>query len=202
MPTAPPPSPTTPAVKLTPYRLSADQFRAMIAAGLFEGSRVELISGLLVEKLEKSPPHDVAIGELHDNLFRMVPTGWYVDEAKSIGIGPRDQPEPDLVVLRGRRRDYLERHPSPAAIGILVEVADTSYPRDRGPKWRRYAAAGIGTYWIVHLTARRIEVYEGPEGRGRAASSRNGTHFAEDAEVPVILDGAEVGRFTVGDILP
>jgi Uma2 family endonuclease len=68
------------------------------------------------------------------------------------------EPDPDVMVVRGARRNYRERHPGPGDVGLVVEVADTTLQRNRGVKLRLYAAAGIPTYWIVNQSERRIEV--------------------------------------------
>ena len=33
------------------------------------------------------------------------------------------EPEPDLVVVRGDETTYLHKHPGPADVGMLIEVA-------------------------------------------------------------------------------
>ena len=85
---------------------------------------------------------------------------------------------------------------------MLIEVADTSYSIDRGMKWQKYAAVKIATYWIVNLPQRQIEVYTAPSGRGKSAGYRDVTIYGEDDEVPLIIEGRELGRIKVGDILP
>jgi len=84
---------------------------------------------------------------------------------------------------------------------MLVEVADSSYAKDRGTKWRNYAASGIAVYWIVNLPERRIEVYTTPAGRGKSAAYRDFKTYGPDDEVPFVLDGRELGRIKVSEIL-
>ena len=73
-------------------------------------------------------------------------------------------------IVRGPRDRYRSAAPRIADLGFLIEVADVSYAKDRGLKWRRYASVGVGHYWIVNLKQKRIEVYSQPEGRGKAAA--------------------------------
>ena len=66
IPTAPPPGarPAT-ASGVVPYRLTVRQFEKMIDAGIFrDEDHVELLGGLLVDKMVKHPPHNVAVGNL------------------------------------------------------------------------------------------------------------------------------------------
>ncbi len=102
------------------------------------------------------------------------------------------------MVARGTRRDYLVRHPEPADIALVVKVSDTTYQRDRYEKFPAFARAGIPVYWIVNLARRCIEVYTHPSPEGYATQE---DHHAGDT-VAVVIDGREVGRIAVDDILP
>ena len=61
-----------------------------------------------------------------------------------------------------------------------------------------YGAAGIPVYWIVNLMDRQVEVYTGPGPDGYASRE----DFREGTDVRVVIDGVEVGRIAVADILP
>jgi Uma2 family endonuclease len=89
------------------------------------------------------------------------------------------------------------QHPGFADIGLLVKVSDTSLADDRKMALN-YAATGVPVYWIVNLVDRQVEVYNSPTHGGYSARQdyRTGYH------VPVILDGTEVGRIAVADLLP
>ena len=112
------------------------------------------------------------------------------------------EPEPDVSVIRGVRGDYVDRHPGPEAVGLLVEVADTSLPPDRGWKKRIYAAARIPVYWIVKLPDRVVEVFTAPSGPAERPDYQTRHVCVTGEEVPVVLDGQEVGRIAVNDLLP
>jgi Uma2 family endonuclease len=74
-------------------------------------------------------------------------------------------PEPDVAVVSGTPRDYLDRHPSSAH--LVVEVAASSLPQDRLTKAPIYAAAGVPEYWIVNLRQEQVEVYRSPDPAAR-----------------------------------
>src|SRR5437016_2092568 len=64
---APPLSPAVPDGPL--YRLSVAQYHKMIEADIIdEDAPVELLEGLLVQKMGKNPPHNLATGQLQDLL--------------------------------------------------------------------------------------------------------------------------------------
>jgi Uma2 family endonuclease len=133
----------------------------------------------------------------------MMPPGWYVRQEQAVRIPDFDEPEPDIAVARGNIRTYSKRHPGPRDIAMLVEVASTatSLTMARGQKLMAFARSGIAGYWIVNLTrkAALVEVYSRPT-RTRGYRTRV-DHRAGD-DVPVVIDGREVGRIAVADILP
>jgi Uma2 family endonuclease len=79
-----------------------------------------------------------------------------------------------------------------------MEVADVTLRRDRGPKLRSYARAGIPTYWIVNVKARQVEVYTSPEGSAYAPK----IVYAEDESVEMDLGGKKSVVLHVGDLFP
>jgi Uma2 family endonuclease len=129
-------------------------------------------------------------------LAKVIPVGWYVRQSKPIRLPPRSKPEPDRCV-RGTIRDYSRRSPGPADAGLVVEVSASSLSEDRKLA-RLYAASGIPVYWIVNLVDRKLEVYAEPKPDGYASR----VDYAAGQDAPVILDGAEIGRIAVADILP
>jgi Uma2 family endonuclease len=199
MATAPPPA-LPPG--LVPSRFTDEQFEKMIEAGIFpEGVHAELLDGIVVTMV-KGDPHNLAVGETGDALRRILPPGWFVSEEKSLRIGRGWRPEPDVAVLRGHRRDYTGRIAPAGSIALVVEVSDSSYDRDRGVKWPKYAEIRVSTYWILNLNESRVEVYTDPAGRGASASYTAAATFQGGDSIPVVIEGREVGRVAVADILP
>lgn len=187
---------------LVPYRVTVRQFEKMIDAGVFpEGITVELLGGILVA-MTKNDTHDFIAGQLGDLLRSLLPAGWFVREEKSCHLGRFWRPEPDIAVVRGRHADFRTRTPRGGDLGLLVEVADTTYPKDSGVKLRRYATARIPVYWIVNVDRRQVEIYTEPRGCGRTAHYHEFAIHHATAQVPVVLDGQERGRIAVQDLLP
>jgi Uma2 family endonuclease len=181
------------------YRLSVEQYEAIIASGAFaKRDRLQLINGILVAKMTEHPPHAVASTMLWEACVPLVPAGWHLRVDKPLRIRRRKSvPEPDLVMARGASRDYLKHHPGPTDVALVVEVADSSLGEDRDLA-RVYGAGGVPVYWIVNLVDRQVEVYTGP-GRGGYQSR---VDFKPGQEVPVIVDGVEISRVAVDDLLP
>lgn len=186
-----------------PYRLTLDQYHRMVEAGvLTKEDRVELLEGWLVVKMPNHPPHRWSTRKVRVAIERRLPPGWFADEQKPITLPLRgSEPEPDLQVARGEPVDYPDRHPGPADLGLLIEVSDSSVAQDQRLKARIYAREGIPTYWILNLVARRLEVYTDPTGPSDTPGYRQRKDYGPDEEVPLVLDGREVGRIAVRDLL-
>jgi Uma2 family endonuclease len=178
------------------------QYHAMIRAGALEsGSPIEFLEGWLVNKMIKNPPHRVAVRKCRIALESTLSAEWLLDIQEPITTGD-SEPEPDISVVRGDTTKLLDRHPGPDEIGLLVEVAEASLDRDRGWKKRIYAAAEIPVYWIVNLVDREIEVLTRPSGPGDRPDYGTRQVFLHGDQVPVVLDGNEVGRIAGHDLLP
>ena len=180
---------------VSPSPITLDEFARMPE---YDDNRVELIDGYIVRRDEMKPAHSGATECLRRRLGDVIPAAWYVREDKPVRIPEWTEPLPDLAVVRGDFRSYLVRHPEPADVAMIVEVSDTSLARDRGEKWDNYAKAAIPVYWIVNLVDSQVEVYTKPaEGRYSVKQV-----YKPGEDVPVTIDGDEVGRIAVSDIFP
>ncbi len=184
------------------WRLSVDQYHEMVRAGILtDDDPVELLQGWLVTKMPKNPAHRVTTRLTQEALERVVSASWYVDTQEPITTED-SEPEPDVVVVRGDTRQYLDRHPGPQDVALVVEVADTTLQRDRTLKKRIYAFAAIPVYWIVNLSENQFEVYTDPSGPAESPDYRERQDYGPSDEVPVIIGGREVGRLAVQELLP
>lgn len=184
------------------WRLSVGQYHDMIEAGILtDDDPVELLEGWLVPKMPKNPPHRLSTQITREALTRLLPPGWYVDAQEPITTQDSEL-EPDVVVVRGERRHYRDRHPGPEDIALVVEVADTTLQRDRTAKRRLYARAGIPTYWIINLLDNQLETHEVPQGAEEQADYRERRIYSVLDEAPVMIAGREVARLAVRDLLP
>ncbi len=187
------------------YRFDVRQFRRMMAAGVFEDQKVELVGGRIYVMTDL-PPHTFALRRLHREFLGMFAQDeWTVGQEQPVLMGRFWAPKPDISVLRGNDTNYATRHPRRRDVALLAEISDTTYHRDRGRKWRRYAAAGIPTYIIVRLKGPDtvIEVWTGPTGRGLAARYTDVIRYTARAgeSVPIEIDGHVYGQIAVADLV-
>ncbi len=184
------------------WRWSVEKYHEMVRTGIIdEDDPVELLDGWIVQKMTKSPLHRTVTGLLREILQRVMPAGWFVDSQDPVTLSA-SEPEPDAVLVRGNRRDYLDRHPGPGDVAVVAEVSDSGLTRDRVFKKSIYAAAGIAVYWVVNLVDRRIEVYSGCTNSGSGADYARCDCYAVGDRVPLIVDGQIVAEIAVRDILP
>jgi Uma2 family endonuclease len=183
------------------YRLTVEQYHRMIAAGVLkEGAKVELIEGLLVQKMTRSPRHEVSLSRITRRLARLLPDEWLLRVQSAVTLR-RSEPEPDVTIARGPEDRYARRHPGPRDIVLLIEVAESSLQEDRTTQATIYADARIPEYWIVNTVHNQVEVYTGPRG-GRAPAYRQRRDYGPDDEIPLVLEGQEITRLRVRDLLP
>lgn len=193
-----------PADRPRPYRIPIDLYERMAESGVFgDTSPIYLWKGQLVLPMTKGPSHEYALNTLLSLLVRLVPGGWHVRAGSPTRVPDDSEPEPDLTVLRGANRDYRTRTADAADVSLAVEVSDSSLRHDSGEKLEAYAAASIPCYWVVNIPEQRVDVYTRPTGPVGAGGPRyeGRQRFEPGEDVPVVLDGREVGRVAAGDLL-
>ena len=154
--------------------ITVDQFHLMIRNGiLLDGDPIELIDGLMVRKdrsargeslMRHNPRQALLVSRLQRCLtLPSASAGWYLRIQLPVTLNDISAPEPDIAVVRGTEENYADRHPGPADLPLVIEVADSSLGTDRSTKQRLYATAEIPTYWIVNIPDAQVEVYEQPD---------------------------------------
>lgn len=150
-----------------PRLFTVDEYYAMGKAGVFApDERIELLEGRIVEMGPIGPLHASAVDRLAA-LFAATFAGRAIVRGQNpVRLSSRSEPQPDIALLQPRYDYYARRHPEPADVFALIEVAAGSLGYDRGRKLRAYARRGIVEYWIIDLPKRRIETYRGPSAFG------------------------------------
>jgi Uma2 family endonuclease len=198
---APPAAVPNQTLALPHHRFTVEQYHAMIAAGIFRGDdRCELLEGWIIDKMTHNPPHDCCILLAQTFLLSKLPSDWVLRIQSSITLAT-SEPEPDLLIARGPIRRYSQSHPTPKETGLLIEVADSTLAIDREFKSLVYANAHVEVYWIINLTDRQIEVFTDPKG-GKSPSYRQQREYSASQSVPLLLDGHEIARIPVNELLP
>jgi Uma2 family endonuclease len=186
-----------------PYRMNVDTYNRLVASGVLgDKSPIFLWKGRLVQKMTKARPHITVQVKLVRILSQIVPHGWYVEQDQPLELGDDSVPEPDLKIVRGDPDDFRNRNPGAMDVPLVMEVCDSSLRSDSREMLFRYAAASIPTYWIVNIPNGRIDVYTQPSGPAEQPAYAKCQSHGPETSVPVIVDGREVGRIAVKDVLP
>ena len=148
-------------------RFTRHEYARLIDHGfLDEDDPIELLDGLLLVKEPQRSPHRTAVLLVAKALERAFGEGWFVQSQSPITLSDRSEPEPDVCVVRGSPRDYVDAHPTRPT--LVVEVAQSGLRLARGRKAAAYARARIADYWIVNLVDRVLEAHREPARPGPA----------------------------------
>jgi Putative restriction endonuclease len=202
VPASVPQAQSTPAPDHVPWHMPLAVYEKIVESGIlskYDGARhVYLWEGKLCDRMTVNRPHGLGVKHVFLALYELKIVGYDPETEVPIAFRKADSaPQPDVKVVRGRSEDYNPRMPTTADVALVVEVADSTVPKDRG-LILTYAIEEIPVYWLMNIPANQMEVYSLPI---------NGVYtsvqfLGPDDEVPVVLDGLEVGRLRVSDLLP
>ena len=137
-------------------KLRRDEYDRMVAAGLFQGERLELIRGELVAVMSPiGVPHATVVTELYRRLDRAAPRSLIARSQQPLVCADDSEPEPDLAVVPFDPAPT--EHPMRAV--LVVEVADSSRDADLIGKAALYAESDVDEYWVIDLQDACIHVH-------------------------------------------
>ena len=161
-------------------------------AGLLsEDDRVELIDGEIVDMAPIGTRHLACVVALTHLLAEASDGRYFVSVQNPVVLGERNEPQPDLSLLRTRPDPTAEGPPGPEDVLLVVEVSDTTLAYDRDVKLPRYARAKIPEVWIVDVEGRRVDSHSDPSPEGYHVSREFGpgeqarSGFVEDLSLAV-----------------
>jgi len=167
-----------------------DAYYRMAETGILPpGARVELIEGEIVDMAPIGSNHAGTTDQLGILATPTVSQGLvHLAIQRPLRLDARNEPEPDMMLLRPRPDFYKSSHPTAADVLLLIEVADTSLAIDRGAKLASYARHGVPEVWVVDLVGRAIEVCREPRGEVYAKRER----VSEGRVVAGLVQGFQV----------
>jgi Uma2 family endonuclease len=137
-------------------RWTKSEYHQAADLGWFDGQRVELLDGEVIEMAPQRDAHAYAVRLAADACQRRWGATHTILVQMPLNLGPDSEPEPDVAVVKGSLRE-VRKHPTEAE--LVIEVADTTLSFDRLRKSELYARHRISEYWIVNLVDRQVEVY-------------------------------------------
>jgi len=149
------------------HRFTAREYRAMAEAGVLgEDDRVELVGGEIVDMAPIGSRHLACVVALNHLLVEASGGRFFVSVQNPVRLGERDEPQPDLSLLRRRPLPEAPAPPGPGDVLAVLEVSDTTLSYDRNVKLPLYAGSGVPEAWVVDLAGQKVEVHHGPAADG------------------------------------
>ncbi|BDH08172.1 Uma2 family endonuclease [Streptomyces seoulensis] len=133
-----------------------------------EGSRVEIIEGIVTVSPTPENQHNSIVELVQSRLYRDIPDGWGIYQTQSLAVPSRlGMFIPDLVVAPRSVVRAPGNYIPAAAADLVVEVTSKSNARhDRVGKPAAYASAGIPYYLLIDRWAQggpTITLYGEPQ---------------------------------------
>lgn len=176
-----------------------DEYERMVEARILgPDERVELLEGEIVPMSPQGMRHIAVLELVAESLRRAFGAGYWVRVQSSFPVSETSMPEPDVIVVPGTPRDYLQKHPDTAL--LVVEVAESSLSQDRGRKVRIYATARIAEYWVVNLVEGVLEVHREPTLTAGGATYASVQRLDRNARIAPL--GSPAAAIDVAAILP
>ncbi|WP_293145803.1 MULTISPECIES: Uma2 family endonuclease [unclassified Microcoleus] len=154
-------------MSVTTVKWTVADYHRIIAAGILEGRKVELIGGEIIEMAPEGESHAYCSDEAGEYLMYLLGDRAKVRQGKPITLPLNNsEPEPDIAVIQRLGQNYREHHPYPENIFWLIEYSNSTLTKDLGIKNKIYAAAGIAEYWVVNLRTMELIVFRDPTDAG------------------------------------
>jgi Uma2 family endonuclease len=156
-----------------------------------EGSKVEIIEGIITVSPAPAYRHNVIAARIQRRLYSVIPEDWEVFQTLAIAVPSRlGMLVPDIVVAPVREGTDTDTH-IPAGLAELVfEVTSKTNARhDRVSKPAAYAAAGIPLYLLVDRWAPdgpSVTLFGDP--KGDVHRPLNTAKFGEPVKLPAPFD--------------
>jgi Uma2 family endonuclease len=182
-----------------PIRWSVEQYYKLGELGFFQGKRVELVRGEIIEMSPMGWQHSLACTLVLQKLFPLFSGGFFLSDQKPFSLAD-SEPEPDFAIIPGSPRDY-SYHPPVAS--LVVEVSDTTLFYDTTTKAELYATAGVPEYWVLDLDGKRLLVFRDPEAlpTGLGATAYR-THLVLSPTETISPLASPNSTITVSELLP
>jgi Uma2 family endonuclease len=116
-----------------------------------EGSKVEIIEGIITVSPAPAPRHNVIAARIQRRLYSVIPEDWGVYQTQAIAVPSRlGMFIPDILVAPVQECTEADTYLPGAVAELVVEVTSRKNARhDRVSKSAAYASAGIPLYLLV-----------------------------------------------------
>jgi len=96
----PPPSPPSPGYRAQRVRWTVDEFHELATLPVFDGRKMILVDGEILDMPPANHPHDMGIGSCQDALELIFSKNdFWIRVQMALPLGLRTDPVPDLAVV-------------------------------------------------------------------------------------------------------
>ena len=188
-----------PILKPTRKYWTKEEYYRIVELGGFEGQRIFLFRGEIIQMPPQKYPHSYTIMELSRVLFGAYGDNYSIRVQLPFDAHGNSEPEPDFLVCTkaaGKRK----RHPNEAV--LVIEVAWSSVEIDK-EKAKEYAASNVPEYWLIDVDQKQLIRHTTPLAD---AVSVTGFSYSEmrvfQADAELSLPGIVGKTFKLADCLP
>ncbi|AQR61439.1 hypothetical protein BZG35_07065 [Brevundimonas sp. LM2] len=143
------------------HRFTVDDVDRMIEAGVIApDASLEILDGEIIDMASEGEAHLTFKDEIVRVLVPALGREWRIIPDGTLHLAPTDAPQPDFYVIA---RSSPLKPADPAAVPLVIEIADMSLGYDLGRKSATYARYGLAEYWVVDVNARVTHVLTLPE---------------------------------------
>jgi Uma2 family endonuclease len=139
-------------------RFTLEEYDRLTDLGFFNGDRVELIHGDLVQMASQGTAHIFCCQRLNKQLVLTLENEIVQCQAPIILL-PYSEPEPDFAILVAG----ADGKQAADKVLFVIEVSDSSLEYDRRTKGPMYAEALIPHYWIFNVLDKQVECLSQPQ---------------------------------------
>lgn len=174
---------------LTHRRFTSRDLERMVETGLIDpDERIELIHGEIIDMGKEGEAHWHARQKLISWLLRRLPAEVDLAPDGPLRLEKEEEPEPDFYLFPASMNVNAVRG---ADVILAVEIADSSFAKDRDVKAPLYAQFRVREYWIIALENRETLVFQLADG---SYGEPRRVPFSEPLSVPRIAAPLIVGE--------
>ncbi len=144
---------------LTTYTWTNQKYHQAIEKGIFANEKIELLRGEIIVMAPEREPHAYYNTEAADYLRNLLTGRAKIRDAKPVTLPNNSEPEPDIAIVQPLGKEYLQHHPYPENIFLIIEFSQANLSKDLGEKKDIYAEAGITEYWVVDIKNSQLKIF-------------------------------------------
>lgn len=163
------------ASEYTPRQFTVEEYHRLAELGVFgAGERLELLDGIIAEMSPIGPRHSGRHARVVRDLLERIGDRAVVVGQGSFVLSATSEPQPDIAIVAAGYDD-VERPFRPEEVLAIIEIAQSSLPKDLGPKLRLYARSRIRDYLVVDLDDNALIHFSNPHDLGYSSAERLGS---------------------------